>query len=405
MDSDRTVGPSRRRFVSTSIAIGSGALAGCIGGSENEADPSESETESETSSAADGDDSYTAALEPVGEVAFDAVPESVFVAFPQYADMAVALGHGEKVNTLFSTEMAGTTMDKYYEHLDGVSFDWEGLSNPLADGLTKERLYELDSDVHFLDPSYPVKHNDDWDESDVDEIASTVGPWFGNFHSGVHSEPADAYADRYEYYTLWEVFERVADVFQERDRYEALRAVYDDLRGHIESNLPSEDERPTAARVTLGDGQFFTYHLNTPGYWQAETRPLGAHDALADHDWSGDWGEIDYETMLDEDPDVILHLWGITSHYSIENVRETLADHSVGSELTAVQNDRVVAGGMRYQGPIMNLFQLEMTAKQLYPDQFGEWPGYEPGEPYPEIPEDERLFDRDRVAEIVRGEF
>jgi hypothetical protein len=58
---------------------------------------------------------------------------------------------------------------------------------------------------------------------------------------------------------------------------------------------------------------------------------------------------------------------------------------------------------MRYQGPIMNLFQLEMTAKQLYPDVFGSWPGYEDGESYPEIPEDERLFDRERVAGIVTG--
>jgi hypothetical protein len=48
----------------------------------------------------------------------------------------------------------------------------------------------------------------------------------------------------------------------------------------------------------------------------------------------------------------------------------------------------------------LNLFRLEMTAKQLYPDQFGEWPGYVNGEPYPE---DEQLFDRQRVADIVRG--
>ena len=34
----------------------------------------------------------------------------------------------------------------------------------------------------------------------------------------------------------------------------------------------------------------------------------------------------------------------------------------------------------------MNLFQLEMTAKQLYPDRFGEWPGYSSGDPYPENP-------------------
>ena len=51
----------------------------------------------------------------------------------------------------------------------------------------------------------------------------------------------------------------------------------------------------------------------------------------------------------------------------------------------------------------MNLFQLEMTAKQLYPDQFGEWPDYSSGDPYPEIPKGEQLFDRTTVANIVTG--
>ncbi|SFB70759.1 ferrichrome-binding protein [Halobiforma haloterrestris] len=393
----RAIDSSRRRFVTAGVTVGSAALAGCLGGSS---DGTDDEANGETG----GDQSHGAALAPVGDVEFDSVPEDAFVAFPQYADMAVALGHGDAVNALFSTEMAGTTMDKYYHHLEGVSFDWEGLPDPLEGGLTKEMLYDLDSDVHFLDPSYPVKHDDDWTTDDVDEIASTLGPWLGNFHSGVHSEPAPAYADGYEYYTLWEVFERVAAVFRERERFEALEAVHADLRDRIESDLPPKSERPTAARVTLGDGQFFTYHLNAPGYWQADTRPLAARDALADYDWSGDWGTVDYETMLEADPDVVLHLWGITSRYSIEDVRERLADHPVGSDLEAVRNDRVVAGGMRYQGPIMNLFQTEMTAKQLYPDRFGEWPGYEPGQPYPDIPSDEQLFDRERVAAIVRGE-
>lgn len=49
----------------------------------------------------------------------------------------------------------------------------------------------------------------------------------------------------------------------------------------------------------------------------------------------------------------------------------------------------------------MNLFQLEMTAKQLYPEQFGAWPGYEVGQPYRVIPKDEQLFDRERVATVV----
>ena len=44
-----------------------------------------------------------------------------------------------------------------------------------------------------------------------------------------------------------------------------------------------------------------------------------------------------------------------------------------------------------------------MTAKQLYPGQFGEWPTYTKG-PYPKILPGEQLFDRRRVADIVNGD-
>jgi iron complex transport system substrate-binding protein len=68
-----------------------------------------------------------------------------------------------------------------------------------------------------------------------------------------------------------------------------------------------------------------------------------------------------------------------------------MQDHPVGSELTAVQNERVYRGGYLNQGPIQNLFQTERAAKQVYPDVFGE------------VTDDEELFDRQRVADIVDG--
>lgn len=50
---------------------------------------------------------------------------------------------------------------------------------------------------------------------------------------------------------------------------------------------------------------------------------------------------------------------------------------------------------------VATLFATEISGKQLSPDQFGEWPGHESGDPYPEVPAGERLFDRQRVATIV----
>ena len=395
---DRTPRKTRRAYLAGAGAVGSALVAGCTGGSSDDADETSSSTTTGETNAAD---SYTASIAPVGEVTLDEVPESVFTMYPQYADMLVALGHGDAVNSLFVPEMSGTTMNYYYEHLDGVAFDWEGLPNPF-DNFTKEFFYKLDSDVHLLGPAWASTQKN-WSRNDVDDVVENVGPFFGNFYSGTHSAPPDAYADDYEYYTLWEIFGRVAEVFRERQRFEQLNAVHADLLSHIEANLPPKEERPTAVRVTLGDGQFWTYHLNRPGFWLADTRPLAATDAFGDAEWDGLWGSVGYETMAEADPDVILHLWGMTSRYDMASVREQLREHPVGKELSAVQNDRVYAQGMRYQGPLMNLFQIEMTAKQLYPDVFGEWPGYTNGEPYPAIPEGERLFDRERVAAIVTG--
>ena len=128
-------------------------------------------------------------------------------------------------------------------------------------------------------------------------------------------------------------------------------------------------------------------------------RPLVATDAF---------GELscdticDYEALLEVDPDVILHQFGIPPYCGVAAVRETVAGHEVGAELSAIRNDRFYPSGNPVQGPPVNLFQLEMTAKQLYLEQFGAWPEYEAGAPYPDIPTDERLFDRERVAAIVR---
>lgn len=137
------------------------------------------------------------------------------------------------------------------------------------------------------------------------------------------------------------------------------------------------------------------------GFATAHVCPLGAPDASVG---GGVTYETfyDFETLLEIDPDVPLHRYGIRSCYDVTEIRRELGDHPVGSQLSAVKNDRVYPSGHRVQGPLMNLFQPEMTAKQLYPERFGEWPTYTGG-PYPEIPEAERLFDRETVASVVNG--
>jgi iron complex transport system substrate-binding protein len=42
-----------------------------------------------------------------------------------------------------------------------------------------------------------------------------------------------------------------------------------------------------------------------------------------------------------------------------------------------------------------------MVARQLYPDEFG---AFDP-ESFPQVPEEEQLFDRQRVADIIDGDI
>lgn len=392
----RREGPTRRQCVKYGGAlVCGGLLAGCTGGGDGGTNGSDS-----------GGETYTVEMAPVGEVEFESVPERVMVYSLLHADMAVAYGRGDAVNSLgFDAETGGNTLDAYYGALDDVSFDREGLTQ-LNTGsgqlsVDRELFYELDSDLHLVDPCLVLSF-DGWESSDVEEIEENVGPWFGNAFSRDHAEPPEGCREDYEYYTLWEQAERVARVFRAEDRYEALKAIHADLLETIESNLPPEGERPTVATVVFMDGTFYPTRSDTPGFGNAHVRPLGAPDAFAGEDVMDEG--YGYETMLEIDPDVILHEFGIASYYDVDAIRETMADHPVGGRLSAVETGQVYPSGDPVQGPIMNLFQLEMTAKQLYPERFGEWPDYTAGESYPKIPADERLFDRDRVAAAVNGE-
>ncbi|MDF9744811.1 ABC transporter substrate-binding protein [Natrinema salsiterrestre] len=383
----------RRDYVKYGGMIAGGSLlAGCTDESGSDAEPAETSTSS-----------YTADVAPVGTVGLEEPPEDVFTHFPWFADMASAVGRGESINNVWWDGTA-STLEYFTAEFDEFEIPWKDETGSY--GFSKEQLYELDSDLHLVDPAW-VTTQDDWDEDDVDEVATHVGPWVGNYYSNFHSTPPETWADRYQYYSLWELFERVATLYGEQSRYEALTSVRDDLLGTIEEGLPPESDRPTVAYLSVSTdlSAIYLLRLNAPGYFNAHTRPLGAVNAFGDEQWDGAFTEVDMEALLEVDPDVLLALWTVTSSVDFEEMTRNLADDPVGSELSAVRNDRVYAQGTRWQGPLMNLFQLEMTAKQLYPEQFGAWPGYENGDVYPAFGSDEQLFDHQRVADIVDGDI
>jgi len=404
-------GLTRRSYIRYGgTALGAGMLAGCTSDSSGSdettaaaettteaaaetttAADTETETETETDTA-EAADSYSVTMEPMGEVTFDSIPESWAAYDGGYADMAVALGVGDGVTGVGG---AGRYYTYVYDELPGVSVDREQIE-AYPEVRTKEEFYELDNDVHLYDPNMLINWFD-WDQADVDEIAENVAPFVGN----LIFRRSDGWHD-YRYYTLYEAFEKVAQVFQREDRYEAFAALHDEFIADIQSRLPPADERPNVFLTYEGTTEpstFSPYRLNDKGTSKKQWNDLGVTDALTGTDIENlsttNRGELDYENLLEVDPDVILirgHERKTAAEFR-DTVLAYMEDHPVGGELTAVQNGRVYRGGYLNQGPIHNLFLTERAAKQLFPDEFGEVTG------------DAELFDRQRVADIVNGEF
>ncbi|RDZ64815.1 Fe3+-hydroxamate ABC transporter substrate-binding protein [Haloferax sp. Atlit-12N] len=394
-------GLTRRNYIRYGgTALGAGMLAGCTsdssGSDETTAAP-ETTTEEATETATatqttEADTSYSVTMEPMGEVTFDSVPESWAAYDGGYADMAVALGVGDGLTGVGG---AGRYYTYVYDELPGVSVDREQVE-AYPEVRTKEEFYELDNDVHLYDPNMLINWFD-WDQADVDEIAENVAPFVGN----LVFRRSDGWHD-YRYYTLYEAFEKVAQVFQREDRYEAFEALHDEFIAEIQAELPPADERPNVFLTYEGTTEpetFSPYRLNDKGTSKKQWNDLGVTDALSGTDIENlsttNRGELDYENLLEIDPDVIL----VRGHErkTPEEFRDTvlayMEDHPVGGELAAVQNGRVYRGGYLFQGPIHNLFLTERAAKQMYPDVFGD------------VTDDAELFDRQRVADIVNGEF
>jgi iron complex transport system substrate-binding protein len=396
--------PTRRDYVRyTGVVFGGGLLAGCTAenGSGTTADPTETAaqttaTDTATATRAEttaGNDAYTVEMAPVGEVTFESVPETWLPYGGDYADMGVALGQADG---MLGIGQAGEYHTDPYEELPGVSVDEDELAeHDLVEAdMSKELFYELGADVHVIDTGM-LRNWFDWSDGDVEEIRENVAPFLGN----TIFRRSDGWHD-YRYYTLYQAFEKMAVLFGERERFEALKSLHDEFVADLQSRLPPAAERPTVFLTFEGTDEpetFSPYRLADQGTSKKQWNDLGVSDALAgtgiENLSTENRGELDYENLLTVDPDVLL----IRGHEdkSAAEFRDTvlayMEGHPVASELAAVQNRRVYRGGYLRQGPIQNLFLTERAAQQLYPDTFGE------------VTADERLFDRQRVADIVAG--
>jgi iron complex transport system substrate-binding protein len=395
----------RRTLLGTTAGVLTTGIAGCSSTTGTETDePSstdgDTETDTATAEPTATDSSYTASIVPVGEVTFEEVPETYLCYNGAYADMAFALGKRDGFETAnamipgFFFEPFGLDVPAQSE----LPALWQG------SGWAEEVFYEIEPDVMLMDPNmlHGTGWDDSWDESDTAELRENVAPFFGN-----NCRRRREFHD-YKLYSLYGAFERVAEAFQERERFEAVQTVHDEMLADVQSRIP---EGGTEIGLINGGsdpskGSFYPMNTGSEGYEMKPYRDLNVGSAFPEDTA----GQIDYERLLEVDPEIIVVHWGIgtttpeTDGFDAQAFREAyvepMENDEVGSQLTAVQNGRVYPGQYGEQGPITNLLQTEMTAQQLYPEEFGE---FDPNA-FPAVPEGDRLFDRERVREIIARE-
>jgi iron complex transport system substrate-binding protein len=387
MDNDRTA--ARRQVLRAVGAAATGvAVAGCADGTAGGQTPASdrsatAKTDGKTPSDIGG---YSVSMEPVGEVTFEEPPETWVANNGSWADMGVALGL-EPPKGVWLTSRYHT---QYYDEIDGLSVDTSHMVSLSNDGVGTEQFYEFDADVHVIDPNFLLNRFKGWDRAAIDRIGETVGPFFGN---SIFSRGYD-WHEGYRYYTLYEAFGKLAQVFQRTDRYEAFLRLHEDFQASVGDVRPSsDDERTEVAVLWAGEDEPTTFspYLIDEGTSFTHLRDLGVRDALATtgvEDFHSSRGEVDLETLLSVDPDVLLLRGQEDKSESAfrESTVAFLEDHDVAGELTAVQNGDVYRAGGLYQGPITNLVLTQRLGEQLY--------GV-----------DDQLYDPDRVARIVnRGE-
>lgn len=367
---------------------GAALLAGCSSGTQSASETTTTtSTTQSTSTTSDQtttseDQSYSVSMVPVGEVSFESVPEKAAVYCSGYADMLVALGHGDAIASVGQRSRFPTTG---YDEL-GVSVDMESIVDLIKQGVSRETFLAIDADVHIIDPNWVINVFDTMSEADVAQVSDRVGPFFGN----TIFRRTDAWHD-YKYYSMYGAFEKIAQVFREVERFEAFRSFHDEVVSSVGESIPSEG--PNAALVWGGADQptsFSPYRLDGKGANKKAFHDLNVRDAFAEAGVDAlsteNRSKIDYETLLQVDPEVLFVRGheGKTRAEFEETVLAFMQEHETASRLTAVENGDVYRGGPIYLGPIQHLYLLERFAGQLYPEAVS-------GD----------LFDRDELAGII----
>ncbi len=351
----------------------------------------------------------TVVLEPCGEVAFTTVPRRAIVADANYLEM-VALT-GRRVEACV-TKGARFERNVFWDRLPGYSptntVACETLASLPGEGafaFDREFFYAWRPDVIHIDPLM-LSHAKGWEPDKVEDVRRCVAPFFANRFSRDWAPPRDR--PGYKFYTISELAEKMAVAYDATEHVAKILAFVKAAEGRIAAKVASVMNPPRVALVYGGGrvGCVLPFRLNR-GNGQAQYRVLRVRDAFADYkfrtygDGGAAGGSCDYETLLKIDPDVLIVPFSGSMHtndmqYAAYRDFVKQKDHPVARHMKAFKAGRVYPGGTPLQGPVVYLFQLEMAAKQIYPELFGAW--REDGV----YLESEQLFDRAALVKLLK---
>jgi len=346
-------------------------------------------------------------LSPCGTVVIKKVPERVVTLDANYNDMLEAFGKG---SALLATGAKNNFFDGFYQQLPGVkiSIPYDKLVFMFGDNtgnaFDKEFFYKMKADIHHIDPMQLARMKG-WTKADVDEIARNVGPFLANRFSRENRYDGEG---EYKFYDIWELSGKIAEAYYAEGKVARIKELAERMSAKIKAKLPPEDQRPLVALLYYGNGKFTPYSLEHAGFGQAQYRELGLKDAFAAKKIKT-YGEgqliatsMDLEGLAAVNPEIIIMPFGIytlqckdsNAASSFKQLTE-LKENPIAKKVKAFQSGKIYLGGTPLQGPVFYVFQLEMAAKQVYPELFGQ---YRDDQAY--APE-ERLFSREELAAIL----
>lgn len=346
-------------------------------------------------------------LEPAGTWHVAAPPQKLVTYQGIETDMVWLLGAGDRQQAMVYRDRYARLNERFFRQVPGFNVSLEGVAELAGGGaIGKEILYRLDPDAFLIDPRLPLVYWK-WRAEDLEEVASKVAPFFGNF---IRKRRTRQWGPPYRQHTMDEVLAAYATLLDRTARYRRFAAFRDALLARIERALPPPAARPEIMLVNAASepekGKFHLVDLPPPepgtfaGTWVQPYRELGLQPAYDfDRYAMNEQARVDYEVLAAIDPEVIVVVWSLARFPSQADFEreflEPMREHPVGRSLRAVRSDRVLPGGTAEQGPLTHLFQLEMMAKLIFPETFGGWEwGRTPPEP---------LFDRAELGRILTG--